>query len=83
MGVIIIQAIEGVSLEIIHYVMGQVVPLESQIQCLTETHAQAFKDKTVTAKPWATNNSSLFRSLNFLIQDTAHWQPQHTQKTVG
>jgi len=36
MSVIIIQAIEGVSLEIIHYVVGQVAPLEAQAHCFTD-----------------------------------------------
>lgn len=53
MRVIIIQAIEGVSLEIIHYVVGQVVPLEAQAQCLTEIQGPGMH------KPSKTNQGEL------------------------
>lgn len=71
MGVIVIQAIEGISLEIIHYVMSQVVPLESQAQCLTEKQGQSMH------KFWRSNQQQLnlqtpvfFYHLGVLTPDT-------------
>ena len=50
MGVVIIQAVEGVSLEIIHYVVGQVVPLEAQAQRLTEIQGQSMHKPSRTSQ---------------------------------
>lgn len=54
MGVIIIQAIERVSLEIIHDVVSQVVPLEAQAQRWTEIQGQSMHKPPRTSQ-WQLN----------------------------
>lgn len=58
MGVIIIQAIERVSFEIIHYVVGQVVPLEAQAQHLTDIQRQSMHNPSGT-NCWQLNSLAI------------------------